>query len=229
MTHPRHSGRIRPVASSILQSLRPAPNVRRRAASLMLDVGPPDFPYVSIEITSTDAAISLEEEHELHNRRSRRYRDMPYGFRDRLLAGGVKRTTCWYTNDYEAAVQDFCELVTEYSAWRAQLQNLLLSEEAAVPEFGSPIRDWKPLSEALQQSPGLGITWGQIEAGQNNLWVLAGWYMGTLFMVKVITPLMTSTGEALAESAGYKIRKALGVPPRPETAEKDPAGGGEGG
>ncbi|WP_159047749.1 hypothetical protein [Streptomyces sp. WM6378] len=103
-----------------------------------------------------------------------------------------------------------------------QLVDLLYSGEALVPSFNSPPSAWVPLRNAAEQASaiGIGVTWGG-----GNVPVLLGAYIGGIFLVKFVTPIVTEAGNATAAGVGTKIRAAFGVAPSlyPETAAEEDA------
>jgi hypothetical protein len=187
----------------------------------MIDVGPPRLPQViSIEVTATDLAFTLDEQEVLAKRPIKRWRDMdPHHFDTLKLRRRLP--LFWYDRDAEAAVTDFCRLVADTEDWARRSENalmeLLFSDEVAIPEFGSPVRGWQTFQSALHQTANLGLSYAAYEATGHNLWVFAGTYMGRMFMVRFIDPVITEASLAVAEGVGLKIRQRFGVAPRDES------------
>ncbi|MFK0026209.1 hypothetical protein [Streptomyces sp. NPDC090798] len=88
------------------------------------------------------------------------------------------------------------------------VENLLKSEEALVPRFNSPPSAWLPLKTVAEQASaiGLGITWGGASGP-----TMVGAYIGGLFLVKFITPIVSEAGNATAAGVSTKIRAAFGI------------------
>ncbi|MEU7340553.1 hypothetical protein [Streptomyces sp. NPDC007074] len=84
------------------------------------------------------------------------------------------------------------------------------SGEALVPHFNSPPSEWTPLRVAAEQASaiGIGVSWGG-----GSVPALIGSYVGGLFIVKFVSPIVTEAGNATADGVGAKIRAALGVAP----------------
>ncbi|WP_307621215.1 hypothetical protein [Streptomyces sp. V3I7] len=103
-----------------------------------------------------------------------------------------------------------------------QLVGLLYSSEALVPSFNSPPSVWVPLRNAAEQASaiGIGVTWGG-----GNIPALLGAYIGGLFLVKFVTPIVSEAGNATAAGVGTKIRSAFGVAPplSPQTPAEENA------
>ncbi|MFG2650953.1 hypothetical protein [Streptomyces sp. NPDC048436] len=103
------------------------------------------------------------------------------------------------------------------------LPDLLLSDEAVVPHFNSPPSQWVPLRGVAEQASAIGLG---VTAGGDGLPVLVGAYLGGLFLVKFIGPIVTEAGNATAAGVGAKIRTAFGVSPGiplGENAEQQPS------
>jgi hypothetical protein len=127
-----------------------------------------------------------------------------------------------------------------HEALRRYLPDLLQSEEALVPRFNSPPSEWAPLKGVLEQASAIGVG---VTLGEGSVPTLVGAYIGGLFLVKFVTPIVTEVGNATADGVGARIRRAFGldfpVPPQSEgnADEAAPArgalpsreGGGEGG
>ncbi|MFF3654891.1 hypothetical protein [Streptomyces olivochromogenes] len=88
------------------------------------------------------------------------------------------------------------------------VESLLTSEEALVPRFNSPPSAWLPLKTVAEQASaiGLGITWGGASGP-----TMVGAYVGGLFLVKFITPIVSEAGNATAAGVSAKIRAAFGI------------------
>ncbi|WP_369271122.1 hypothetical protein AB5J55_14755 [Streptomyces sp. R11] len=103
-----------------------------------------------------------------------------------------------------------------------QLVDLLYSGEALVPSFNSPPSAWVPLRNAAEQASaiGIGVTWGG-----SSIPALLGAYIGGIFLVKFVTPVVAEAGNATAAGVGTKIRAAFGVAPSlsPQTPAEESA------
>ncbi|WP_329349417.1 hypothetical protein OG226_17565 [Streptomyces sp. NBC_01261] len=93
---------------------------------------------------------------------------------------------------------------------RHLLVDLLYSGESLVPSFHSPPSAWMPLRNVAEQASaiGIGVTWGG-----GGIPALLGAYIGGLFLVKFVTPIVAEAGNATAAGVGTKIRAAFGVAP----------------
>ncbi|MEU1001368.1 hypothetical protein [Streptomyces tibetensis] len=91
---------------------------------------------------------------------------------------------------------------------RRYLPDLLQSEEALVPRFNSPPSEWAPLKGVLEQASAIGVG---VTLGEGSVPTLVGAYIGGLFLVKFVTPIVTEVGNATADGVGARIRRAFGL------------------
>lgn len=89
---------------------------------------------------------------------------------------------------------------------RHLLVDLLYSGESLVPSFHSPPSAWMPLRNVAEQASaiGIGVTWGG-----GGIPALLGAYIGGLFLVKFVTPIVAEAGNATAAGVGTKSEQPL--------------------
>ncbi|KAB1141396.1 hypothetical protein F7R91_32745 [Streptomyces luteolifulvus] len=111
------------------------------------------------------------------------------------------------------AIEEFAALSSrvdgsDSDALQVYLSALLRSNEALVPHFNSPPSIWSPLREVAEQASAVGIG---VTMGEGSVPILVGAYIGGLFLVKFVTPIVSEVGNATAAGIGAKIRTAFGV------------------
>ncbi|MFJ9538761.1 hypothetical protein ACIRPX_16020 [Streptomyces sp. NPDC101225] len=84
---------------------------------------------------------------------------------------------------------------------------LLTSDEAVVPEFGSPPHAWLSLNQVVTQAVGAAAAIGS--GGGIPTMFLA--YGTGVVLVQFVNPVVAEAGRAVADGVGYKIRKAFGL------------------
>ena len=117
----------------------PAPNPLGRAASLILDLGPPEFPTpLCVEIVASDAALTTTETKTLQERMDSE-RQGPLR-RDELLDRNPPPTdgeVIWFTStearDAMAALSRLSIGARSDPVWPGLLLDLMMSPEARVP------------------------------------------------------------------------------------------------
>ncbi|MFJ2579885.1 hypothetical protein [Kitasatospora aureofaciens] len=111
-----------------------------------------------------------------------------------------KRNIPYVFDSWEAALQVFSTTAIGSNGWA--LHDVLLGYEVLVPEFGSPIRDWKPLAYALPPSGTMPI----MAATGHSVWLCflatgvaaagsAAMACGNAIFVRVILPTLDAIGD----------------------------------
>lgn len=193
----------------------------RRSVTLRVDIDFPSFgDHFSgvLEISGSDGRLSHAEAEEIqHARVTSEVGRLPF---PRESATSVQSSVRVFGSTSEA-IDFFISLTSGHHGGLSvdqerQLLDLLYSGEALVPSFNSPASAWVPLRSAAEQASaiGIGVTWGG-----GNIPALLGAYIGGLFLVKFVTPIVSEAGNATAAGVGTKIRAAFGVapPPSPQT------------
>lgn len=190
--------------------------VPRRSVTLRVDVDLPGFGNNffsgTLEISGSDGRLSLREAERIQQARvSAGVVPFP------RESASTDRHNIRVFQSTSQAIQFFISLTSDVHGGlsperESQLVDLLYSGEALVPSFNSPPSAWLPLRGVAEQASaiGLGVTWGG-----GSVPTLLGAYIGGLFLVKFIAPIVTEAGNATAAGVGTKIRTAFGVAPSP--------------
>jgi hypothetical protein len=180
--------------------------VSGRAVILRVDLEIPAPGRVgALEVRGVDGHLSDSD--------AARVRTLTYN-REQVWAADSQSFTQYFPNDYEAFAA-FVEQVHGQTSedtgvdLRIFLLHLLLSDETVVPQFGSPPSAWFPLRAIAEQSSAIGVTvaWGMSGKGVS----LVGAYLGGLFLVKFVTPIVSEAGKATAAGVAAKIRAAFRI------------------
>lgn len=201
----------------------------RRSVTLRVDVDLSSFgDHLSgvLEISGSDGRLSHAEANFIQNASTAA--DVGQLRLPRQSVSSVQNRVRVFGNTGDA-IDFFISLISDLNGGLSsdrehQLVDLLYSGEALVPSFNSPPSAWVPLKNAAEQASaiGIGVTWGG-----GDIPALLGAYIGGLFLVKFVTPVVAEAGSATAAGVGTKIRAAFGVAPSPSlqtSAEGDDAG-----
>ncbi|MFF9284859.1 hypothetical protein [Streptomyces griseosporeus] len=203
---------------------RPFEEVKRRSVTLRVDVVVSNTNQLGVlEISGTDARLSDAEAQRIQRLKNRVGMGRAV-YSDPLMAFRV------FAHHLATAASDHR---TYSNSIRMDMPSILSSDEALVPRFNSPPSEWAPLRTVAEQASaiGIGVTWGH-DSGI----ALAGAYVGGLFLVKFVGPVITEAGNATAAVVGAKIRTAFGLGGEPMNAlepsgsasgDSAPAAGGE--
>ena len=132
-------------------------------------------------------------------------RDSGTGSPDRLLARNL--------------ISDFASVCGQSAgASEEALRNFLLGDDAVVPKYGSPPRDWISLQSVIPQAAGA-IT--AIGVG-GNIPTLFLAYAGGVVLVYFVNPIAQEAGRAVAEGVGARIRRAFDLPSIPAIGAENP-------
>lgn len=189
--------------------------IEARSATLRIDIRIPGTGRLGVlEISGTDARLTDDQAAKIQQ--IRRREEAASGHSPEPLSSRIEDSSgSLIFGDARQAIEAFSMLVKsgdffELVEARDYLPPLLWGEEALVPRFGSPPSTWDPLRIVAEQASaiGLGVTWGGSGGGPT----LVGAYLGGLFLVKFVAPIVTEAGSATAAGVGAKIRSAFGIP-----------------
>lgn len=178
--------------------------IHRRTVTLRVDVELPGNRRVGVlEIIGSDARLTDLEASKVQRMRVQDYTERQYW--------PVDPDRIEFYGSSSQAFETFTELTASVERdedLREYLPQLLRSSEALVPHFNSPPSEWSPLRIVAEQASaiGLGVTWGT-----GSTPALVGAYIGGLFLVKFLTPVVAEAGNATAAGVSAKIRTAFGV------------------
>ncbi|MGX1884766.1 hypothetical protein [Streptomyces sp. NPDC055287] len=194
----------------------PAPNLLGRAVSLMLDIGPPEFPSrLCVEIVSTDRSLTVVEQEALHEGTASGW--LGPRRRDELLTSNPQpsdgHVIGFRNTEPRDAMAAFCRLSVgsrPEREWPGFLLDLLMSPEARVPVIsqGKPVSDWVTLEPALRTATAIAVSSTPAGTSGRPVWTLVACQPKELFLVRAVEPDETTS---LATGSGTEIRKALGL------------------
>jgi hypothetical protein len=171
--------------------------------TLRVDIEAPGAGHVGVlEVTGSDERLTDEEAARIQRKR---------------VTADSRRTTLsdfastrFYANSAVGilAFASLAEYMTQSPRLKAYLSDLLLSDEAIVPQFNSPPSAWVPLRTAAEQASAIGLG---VTAGGGGGLAMVGAYIGGIFLVKFVTPIVAEAGNATAAGVSAKIRTAFGV------------------
>ncbi|MFE1839239.1 hypothetical protein [Streptomyces sviceus] len=201
--------------------------------TLRVDVQIPGSERLGVlEISGTDARLTDEQAAMIQRRRKPANESS-----ERAITRTLKQPTVYHSST--AAIREFAYWVSllagepqgimDDKPLYRYVPDLLRSDEALVPHFNSPPSAWAPLRVVAEQASaiGLGVTVTNV-----GVPTMVGAYIGGLFLVKFVAPVVSEAGHATAAGVGARIRAAFGVETPgvvgPQAAEADsaaPSGG----
>lgn len=195
----------------------PAPHLLGRAASLILDLGPQEFPTsLCVEIVASDAALTTTEAASLRERMDSGRRG-PLR-RDELLDRNPPPSdgeVIWFTSTEArhamAALSRLSVGAQPEKNWPGLLLDLLMSPEARVPSLplGRPASGWMTLEPMLRTASMLAVAPASPAGGRPPVWTLIACRTDGIILVRTVEP--DGTAVPLARGIATEIRRALGL------------------
>jgi hypothetical protein len=188
-----------------------APEAFSRAASLVVDIGEPEFPFRRfVEVSTTDRRLSRTEQRSVEERMS--VETLTDAAAEELAGtspppiGGPAR---WYRSGAaRGALADLCRY-TVPPGGAGLLLGLLASSQVCVPLLDAPVADWPTLVTALDEASAVALVPTSPRHGAPAAWSLVASGPRTPFLVR--TREAREPGSSLGEELSGQIRRALGL------------------
>lgn len=195
---------------------RPPGRVQRRSVTLRVDIEVPGAGHVGVlEISGSDERLTDSEAARIQRRRVARTGPISSPTLSDFVATRYYAFPAVGMYAFASLAESAAQL--EGVNLREYLLELLFSDEAVVPHFNSPPSTWAPVRVVAEQASaiGLGVTWGSSGPA------MVGAYLGGIFLVKFLTPVVAEAGNATAAGVSAKIRAAFGIDDSRQPSEPD--------
>ncbi|MGW0844262.1 hypothetical protein ACWD26_29810 [Streptomyces sp. NPDC002787] len=194
-----------------MTSMTSPPSSYCRAASLIVDIGDPEFPFRrSVEISATDRRLTATEQATVQERMAP---DELSTASLEQLAGGAPSpeggTAAWYRgSNATGALAALCNYSVP-SEGAGFLLGFLTSPQVCVPLLDAPTSDWPSLQNALQMASAIALAPTAPGPLGQPVWTLVAYRPAMLFLVRTVSA--EDRAVSLAEDLAQQIRGAFGL------------------
>ncbi|MFI1713085.1 hypothetical protein [Streptomyces litmocidini] len=182
-----------------------------RAASLIVDIGEPEFPFrLSVEISATDLRLTAMEQQTVQEHMAPE--ELSAAALEALAGGSPTPeggAAAWYRgSNATGALAALCNYSVP-SKEAGFLLGFLTSSQVCVPLLDSPTSDWPTLKEALQMASAIALVPTSGAYLGQPAWSLVAYRPAMQFLVRTVKAEDRSV--SLAEDLAQQIRGAFGV------------------